>query len=181
MAIEKFEVGKKYRCLKDGDGDNYCGCDIVKGQEFVVCEVDTHNVLTRDVTFNCNEGLWAIYTKDEEFTSLNDFELIEGEELSLSDTPQTPQTIVSEHEHTCSNKTLTTPHDASEEVDTLSIEIPLQNIKALCEQHSMKVLIDGDTVELWTDFGDFKINDENDLTQVLDAIKVLEKFKSEEC
>lgn len=180
MTIEKFEVGKKYRCLKDGDGDNYCGCDIIKGQEFVVYEIDNINVLTRDVTYNCNEGLWAIYTKDEEFTSLDDFELIvEKEELSLSDAPQAYQTDVSEHEHTCSNEVLTTSHDASEEPETIN----LQCLKDFCKENDINIEIQhcGDVyVHQAHSDETYKIKTIEGLTTVLDAIKVLGTFKSEE-
>ena len=76
MGIEKFEVDKKYRCMEYGGEGMYCGCDIIKGQEFVVRRIEDHQVITEDVTYNRKEGDWIIYDGHDN-TTLEDFELVE--------------------------------------------------------------------------------------------------------
>lgn len=147
MSIEKFEVGKKYRFLKDGDGEElYCRLDVKAGQEFEVCYIENDWVFAADVSYRGKVGTWAI-----EVNSPNlDFELVEEEETSA-------ENIEEENTNT----------DLIQQMITLQQE---HNLTLMFDSDEVVVHIgDNDT--------EYKISSQRELTTLIEASNVLKSFE----
>ena len=168
MSIEKFKVGKKYRFLKDGDGDKlYCGVDAKKGQEFTVTSIDCGFVNTEDVTYlNLNNPIgWTIYEElGFSLTTLDDFEEV-GEvgyvEESVVD-------LVMEH--------YILPSDTDEENTNTDL---IQQIITLQQEHNLTLMFDSDEVVVHIGDNDteYNISSQKELTTLIAASNVLKSFE----
>ncbi|AOQ26728.1 hypothetical protein [Vibrio phage S4-7] len=169
MSIEKFEVGKKYRFLKEGDGDKlYCSVDAKKGQEFTVIGVTGGRVSTRDVT--CRGGYdtigWDVYIEGDTYstTTLDDFEEV-GEvgyvEESVVD-------LVMEH--------YILPSDTDEENTNTDL---IQQIITLQQEHNLTLMFDSDEVVVHIGDNDteYNISSQKELTTLIEASNVLKSFE----
>lgn len=168
MSIEKFEVGKKYRFLKDGDGDKlYCGVDAKKGQEFTVTSIDCGFVNTRDVTYlNLNNPIgWTVYEElESSFTTLDDFEEV-GE---VEYVEESVEDLVMEH--------YILPSDTDEEntnLDLIQQMITLQQeYNLMMEFYNGKVIINFENNDT-----EYEISSQKELTTLIEASNVLKSFE----
>lgn len=164
MSIEKFEVGKKYRFLKDGDGDSmYCGVDAKAGQEFVVSMVVEDSVITEDVTYKGESGEdscgWVVCNINDthDITTLNDFEEVVGNLGTELDT-----------KHTLSSET-----EESTNTDLIQQMITLQ------QEHKLMLMFHGGEVIINFENNDteYKISSQKELTTLIEASNVLKSFE----
>ena len=172
MSIEKFEVGKKYRFLKDGNGELYCGCEVKAGQEFVVSSVGSVYTCTNDVMFDGDLGNWNIWSRECKQTSLDDFELVE-ESIPAQIIPDNNVDAIETQSHPI------TP-SAEENVPEAVTHCPLEQIKQLCSDHDVNIEISNKGeiyIHIENIDNTYKVSDMKQLTQVLDSVKLLESFK----
>lgn len=165
MSIEKFEVGKKYRFLKDGDGDKmYHGVDAKAGQEFTVSIIVGDSVTTRDVTYQGNECWepdgWVVYNRNNthSITTLDDFEeVIEslGRDLDIK------YTLI--------------PSDVEESTSKDLI----QQMITLQQEHNLTLMFYSDevVVEFGEDDTEYNISSQKELTTLIEASNVLKSFE----
>lgn len=168
MSIEKFEVGKKYLFLKDGDGDKlYCGVDAKKGQEFTVTSIDCGFVNTGDVTYlNLNNPIgWTVYEElESSLTTLDDFEEV-GE---VEYVEESVEDLVMEH--------YILPSDFDEENTTPDL---IQQVIDLQQEHNLTLMFDSDEVVVHIGDNDteYKISSQKELTTLIEASNVLKSFE----
>tara|TARA_R110002012_G_scaffold3875_2_gene17990 strand:+ start:356 stop:892 length:537 start_codon:yes stop_codon:yes gene_type:complete len=176
MSIEKFEVGKKYRCLKDGGKRMYGGCDVTKGQEFVVHYKGTVDssplwVWTRDLTHKGRIGEFAVFHGKDK-TTLDDFEEVRD------DCVDAPPVHVSNN--TASITIEPSPHPAivyNPESDTISCDF-LKATSALAKENNMLVVFNNDDIEVTLDNDvEYKVNSLEELNILLEASKVMKQFE----
>lgn len=169
MSIEKFEVGKKYRFLKAGDGDKlYCGVDAKKGQVFTVVSVENGCVNTKDVTYNkeCDPIGWAVYIEGDEYaiTTLDDFE----EVCEVGYVEESVVDLVMEH--------YILPSDTDEENTNTDL---IQQMITLQQEHNLTLMFDSDEVVVHIGDNDteYKISSQKELTTLIEASNVLKSFE----
>lgn len=151
MKFEDFEVGKRYRCLKDGVGGMlYCGCDVKAGDEFVVSRVNLEDVFTHDVTCDGEVGEWIItgvYTSGWS-------ELFEPVEDDSEETDAHPNAE---------------PSESTLVEDIINLQ---QSNNLILQIHDGKLIINFEHSDT-----DYAVSSTEELTELLEAAKVLKQFE----
>lgn len=179
MSVEKFEVGKKYRFLKDGNGDRYCGCDVKAGQVFTVHTVGDWITTTKDVTFEGSSGIWDIWFDGCGHTLLEDFELVE-ESIPAQIIPDNNVDALETHSDLVEEQTDVIAPSVGENVTEGVTSCPIEQIKQLCSDHDVNIEISNKGeiyIHIENIDNTYKVSDMKQLTQVLDSVKLLESFK----
>lgn len=191
MSITKFEVGKKYRFLKDGDGDKlYNGVDAKAGQEFTVSSIDDVYVYTYDVTYkgNSNSTEWTVYMEKDTYctTTLGDFE----EVVKVSDEGVDFERYVCDEDIYCkveqpieTNDRLLelVPSDINTEEENILPDL-IKELITLQQEHNLVLMFHGGEVVINFENSDteYQVSSQEELTTLIEASKVMKRFERKE-
>lgn len=170
MSIEKFEVGKKYRFLKDGDGDRmYCGVDAKAGQEFTVSTIIDVCVNTCDVNYlsNSDNSQWTVHMGNDTYcsTTLEDFEEV----------VEVPEEGVDFERYLCEGEGPNT------EEENIFFDL-IKEVTKLQQEYNILLMFhrDGVVVSFENSDTEYQISSQEELTTLIEASKVMKRFERKE-
>lgn len=188
MSITKFEVGKKYRFLKNGDGDRlYCGVDAKEGQEFTVSSVEDVYVNTYDVTYEGNPDSieWTVYRENDTYsaTTLKDFEEVaevsdEGVDFERYVCEEDIQYKIEQPIENTDRLYELVPSDVNIEEEHISPDL-IKEVIALQQEHNLVLMLQGGEVVVNFENSDteYQISSQEELTTLIEASKVMKRFE----